>query len=294
MKYEPKLIVDSKSLLGEGLFWDTETKLLYWLDILNCKFHIYNPKDSSNQTHTFNEYIGCIIPRTKGGFVAAFESGFYFYDSVTHKLEFLCQPEKDKENNRYNDGACDPYGRFWAGTMSNGENDGNGSGIAEGRLYCLDTDLTAKEKINDIVISNGIAWNSTKDTMYYIDSPTQKIDAFDYDISTGEITNRRSIIDFPGFPDGMCIDSQGMLWIAHWGGYSVKRYNPNNGNLIDQIDLPVKCVSNCVFGGEDLTDLYITTSTMGMPPSDPNYKYSGGLFKVKTSVKGTPLYKFNG
>jgi len=289
---KPGLIVDKKAMLGEGPTWDFEMKVLYWLDILNCELHIYNPDDCTDRVIKTEQYIGTVVPREKGGIVLAMEKGFYFLDTGTEELTFIADPEPDMEENRFNDGKCDPAGRFFAGTM---HKEGKG---AFGSLYCLDTDLRVRKVLDGVSISNGIVWSSDSKTMYYINTPVKKVWAFDYDMKTGEVSNRREAIDGEaeeGIFDGMTIDTEGMLWIAHFGGFKVTRWDPLTGKKLEEIMLSVPNPTACAFGGEELDELYITTARLAMSEEElEKYPESGGLYKVKPGVKGVRAYKFGG
>ena len=288
----PELVVDAKALLGEGPCWDEEKQLLYWVDILNHHVHIYEPTLDSMKVIKINQYIGAVVPRNSGGLVVALYNGFYFLDPKTETLTPIADPEKDKPNNRFNDGKCDSSGRFWAGTMSL---DGS---LNKGALYYLDKDLLVKKVLENISTSNGLAWDLESRTMYYIDTPTKKVKAFDFNSTSGDISNQRVVIDFPeneGFPDGMNIDSEGMLWIAHWGGGQVSRWNPNTGEKIDSVIVPAPLVTSCEFGGKNLDELYITTAGIGLSEEEiQKYPHAGSLFKIKPGVKGTKTFGFNG
>ena len=197
----PVIVTDAR--LGEGPLWDHERKLLYWLDIIGKELHIYDPETLFEKTITADQMIGTVVSRSSGGFVLAMEKGFYFLDEDTGETVFIADPENDKPDNRFNDGKCDPAGRFWAGTLNmKGEK-------KKGSLYCLDTDLKVTKKIESVTTSNGIIWSNDSKRMYYIDTPTREIWEFDYDAGNGDISNRRVAVCIPegeGMPDGMTID----------------------------------------------------------------------------------------
>lgn len=289
---EVELVIDAKATLGEGPCWDSNNQLLYWVDILEKKVCIHNPATGDNREILVDQWVGTIVPSENGGFIIAMENGFYSLNIETEETELLYDLESHLPDNRFNDGKCDPYGRFWAGSMSkNGKNE-------QGALYCLDTNLNVTKKLNKIGISNGLAWSLDNKYMYYIDSDTQKVARYDYDVLTGHIENRIEVIHFEegeGIPDGMTIDEEGKLWIAHWGGSKISRWDPETGKQLTHISIPALNVTSCTFGGSDLSELYITTARTGMNDKDLlAYPNAGGVFKIKTEVKGTPSNRFKG
>jgi len=292
MRNKLELILDIKALAAEGPFWDTEKQCLYWVDILNKNVNIYSPKKNENRIIKLDQFVGTAIPREKGGLIVALQKGLYFINEDSGETQFIVDAESDIPDTRFNDGKCDSAGRLWVGTMDVNENQAIGS------LYCLDTNLGFYKKIDGVTVSNGTAWSLDNRVMYYIDSPTKEVAAYDFDPEKAEIQKKRRIISFPdgeGVPDGMTIDSEGMLWIAHFDGSKVSRWDPNTGNMLEYISLPVEKVTSCCFGGEYLDELYITTARVGL--SDEQLKeqpLAGGIFKYKTGVKGIKSYKYKG
>jgi sugar lactone lactonase YvrE len=226
--------------------------------------------------------------------VVALKNSLALLDLKTGELETVATVENANGNMRFNDGKCDPAGRFWAGTMTDHVKDKQ----PVGKLYCLDTDRTLRTMETGITISNGLTWNPDATVMYYIDTPTQQVVAYDYDVDSGTISGKRVVIDIPkdiGFPDGMTIDQEGMLWIAIWGGRKVTRWNPQTGKLLASYDTPVKNTSSCCFGGENLQDLYITTARAGNSDDElATQPQAGGLFRLHTDVSGIATYLFGG
>lgn len=288
----PEIVLDHVCELGEGPMWDAANQRILWLDIKQGKIHQYN---INTQLHTYfnvGEMIGCIAPRENGGLISGVENGIAFIDMEKNIVEHIINPEEGLSN-RFNDGKCDAAGRFWVGTMSKTEEENKGN------LYVMETDLSVKKKIENVTISNGIAFNADNTIMYYINTPTNYIFGFDYNIENGDINNQRVVIDLThesGHADGMTIDEEGMLWIAFYGGWSVRRYDPNTGKLLQQIELPVENVTCCTFGGTDLNDLYITTASQNMNEEQLQQQpHAGKLFVVKNcGVKGFVPQKFKG
>ena len=285
-------VLKHTNTLGEGPLWNEETQTIFWLDIVENLIHSYSINKQKHTSFNVGEMIGCIAPREQGGLVAALQNGFAFVDFENKTVEHIANPEEGIPN-RFNDGKCDAAGRFWAGSMALTEEE------SKGNLYVMETDLSVKKKIENVSISNGIAWNADSTVMYYINTPTNYVFAFDYDIESGEISNQRVAVDLThenGFADGMTIDEEGMLWIAFFSGWRVARYNPETGELLKQIELPVENVSCCTFGGPELNDLYITTASKGMSDEALQQQpLAGSLFVLKDcGYKGLPAAKFKG
>lgn len=292
MLEKAQLLIDAKATLGEGPSWDAVNGCLYWVDILKSKLHVYDPGTKKSQTYAFDQHVCAVAPKTHNEVVLAMQHGFYLFHFDTEDLSFICDPEAKMPENRFNDGKCDPAGRFWAGTM---EHTGTQT---KGALYRLNTDLSVQKVLSPVRISNGLAWSPNYKTMYYIDTPTQTVVAFDYQLETGSIEQRRVCVKIPeeeGAPDGMTIDERGMLWIAHWGGGKISRWDPDTGIRLGEVFIPCSHVTSCVFGGEQLDELFITTARVGLDDRQLEDEPSaGGVFRIKTDVKGIPTYAFGG
>ncbi|MGM7684953.1 SMP-30/gluconolactonase/LRE family protein [Cytobacillus sp. Hm23] len=288
-----ELVVDAQATLGEGPCWDSKTQQLYWVDIFERKLFVYDSHSGENRQIQLNKLVGAVVPKEAGGLILAMEDGFFSMNVETERIQLINDPESHLPENRFNDGKCDPAGRFWAGTT-----DRNLKMNENGALYCLNTDLSVVKKRTRVNISNGLTWSPDHKHMYYIDTLTKKVIRFDYDISTGQIKDPIDIIFFrngDGLPDGMTSDEEGKLWIAHWGGSKVSRWDPSTGEQISKIYVPAKNVTSCVFGGKDLNELYITTARSRTSEQDlAIYPHAGGLFKVVTDVKGSGTYRFGG
>jgi sugar lactone lactonase YvrE len=276
--------------LGEGAIWHPQKEALLWVDITGGKVFMYKPHQGMLHNISLESMVGTVVPAT-GKFmaVAAQETGIYGI-TENEELKLLAGFPKDAEANvRFNDGKCDPAGRFWVGTMSKTEQEN------AGKLYMLKGNSLEVKQPN-VTISNGIVWDTNKNLMYYIDTPTQSIFAYNYAPETGEISNRRVVVEVPkemGSPDGMSIDAEGKLWVAHWGGYGVYRWDPKSGELMGKIEVPAPNVTSCAFGGKDLKTLYITTAREGLSKEQlEEYPLSGSLFVTKTKSKGTPAFVF--
>ncbi|AIQ53557.1 SMP-30/gluconolactonase/LRE family protein [Paenibacillus sp. FSL R7-0331] len=281
-----ELVIDAQAVLGEGPHWNDTDSKLYWVDIEGCQLRSYDPAAGKEQTVTFAQRIGAAVPDAAGGWILALQEGIYRYDgSNPDQLEQLAEIESGLPNNRLNDAKCDSSGRLWFGSMSMGSDRSSGS------LYVMDNGGQVRQVLNGVGISNGLAWDDQLGRMYYIDSVTRAVDALDYELETGKVSNRRAIIHLPegrDVPDGMTIDREGMLWVAQWGGSCVSRWNPHTGEQIGRIEVPALNVTSCTFGGEALDELYITTARNGMSEEElERWPLTGGLFRFKPGVQGT-------
>ena len=287
-----ELLVDAHALVGEGPLWDEEQQVLYWVDILSSALYIYDPATGENRSFDVGQHVGTVVTRASGGLMLAVRNGFAAFDPETQELSLIVNPETHITGNRFNDGKCDPAGRFWAGTMAYENPTDSGS------LYRLDTDLSVHKMLGDIAISNGIIWSLDHTTMYYIDTLRKNVRAFDYDIDSGDISNEQVIIDVPeeiGMPDGMAIDTEGMLWVAHYGGSCVCRWHPDTGELLEKIEMPVTQVTACAFGGPNLDTLFITSAAQELDAAElARQPLAGALFSIKTPYQGVPSFRFGG
>ena len=271
-------------LLGEGGFWHPTRQSFFWVDIDGRSLHEYNILDKKVSSWNFPDRPSMIALDKQDQLVLVFQSGVAKVDLQTEKLSWLLDVEKDIPDNRTNDGGVDICGRLWIGTMNVKFKEGAGS------LYCVAADLSITKKIQSLAIPNGLVWSLDNQVMYHIDSPTRKVRAYRFDSKTGSIEFEKVAITVPeeiGSPDGMCIDEEGMLWIAHWNGFGVYRWDPIRGILLDKIDVPVPQVSSCTFGGSNMDQLFITTAREGFSAAQSEkYPDSGSVFIAQPGVKG--------
>lgn len=289
-KREVELVFDAKAGVGEGALWDYKHNRLFWIDITEKTFYIFNPHDNSMNSYTMPKEIGTVVPISSDTVLLVLSDGMYEFCISTKSLVQTSRPDIDTSLVRFNDGKCAPDGSLWVGTMDHGVT----KPIAA--LYRVLGDYTIRQMVDGITVSNGITWSPDGKTMYYIDSPTYTVVAYDYDVLRSEISNKRVVIHTPkewGSPDGNTIDAEGMLWIAHWGGGVVSRWNPQTGHLLDTIKVPSPNVTSVALGGDDKKTLFITTARNWMKEGDDaKYPNAGGLFAVEVSVPGIESHYF--
>ena len=290
-------IVHPQNILGEGPCWSVAEQVLYWVDIKGRSFYRYNPSDNITSKFSLPEEIGAIVPRTKGGWVAAISSGLAFISDPSLTVHPITNPESHLPGNRFNDGKCDAVGRFWAGTMDNSEQDTSGS------LYCLDLDGTIRTMETNLGISNGLGWSPDNSIFYLTDSPKKTIYSYDFNLETGTIDNRRIFTKVPdgkGWPDGLTVDADGYVWSAHWDGCCLTRYTPDG--MIDLvIPLPIPRPTSIAFGGPELERLFITSARTGLSQQELEASpLSGAILAIDDlGISGLPEplfagYKTNG
>jgi len=283
-----ELFLDARAELGEGPVWDEETRRLLWVDILAGALHVTDPETGEDSVVEIGQELGAAAPRVGGGAVLAIRDGFALLDP-DGAIRTVAEVEADNPASRMNDGACDRAGRFWAGTMAFAETPGAGA------LYRLDADLTVTRMLDGLTVSNGVGWSPDDRTFYFADTPTGSVDAFDFDLGTGEIENRRrfaSIDPGVGAPDGLTVDAEGFVWVALWGGSRVQRYAPD-GRLDRELALPASQVTKPAFGGPTLSDLYVTTAWHGLDEAErARQPAAGGVFRLRPGAVGRPANRF--
>lgn len=286
----PELILNTQAFLGEGPIWDAARQQLYWVDIIAGHLHCFDPGSRQDQIIDVGQPLGCAAPTRSGRLILGLQNSLAILDPTNSHLTNIMYPESHLPGNRFNDGKCGPDGRFLVGSMDNAEVDASGS------LYSLASDGTLQTLLSGIGISNGLTWSPDRTIMYFIDTPTRQVMAYDYDLASGDIANPRAVVSVPaemGWPDGMTSDSNGYLWVALWGGAALSVWNPTNGALVEKIAIPAKNVTSCVFGGPRLEQLFITTARKGLDSADlAAFPASGGLFRVLTDVTGSPTFVY--
>jgi sugar lactone lactonase YvrE len=276
-----EVAVRGEATLGEGPTWDAATSTLLWVDILGSAVHRYDPGRGIDSVLPMPQHVGAAKPRSAGGLVANLRDGVALLDADGSQRWLVYW---EREGVRGNDAAVDGAGRLWAGTMRYDAAD------AGGWLARVEPDGAAKVLLDDVTISNGIAWSPDNTLMYYIDTPTGRVDVFDYELATGSATDRRPLCTVEGSPDGMCVDADGCLWVAVWGGGAIRRYTPE-GKLDREVPVPVSQPTACAFGGPDFTDLYVTTAREGLQEPE---ELAGSLLVLPDFGVGLPSTLFAG
>ncbi|XP_067669755.1 regucalcin-like [Haliotis asinina] len=300
MSEKIEVIVKNSTRLGEGPHWDDTSRCLYYVDVFVGDGYRYNAVTGDHSRLDFGDTtVSVIIPRQKGGFLVSQRTDLAILDSWdSGKVTSIAKVEA--EANMFNDGKVDACGRLWIGSCFNGKDipDSQKWPKNQGSLYSLDADGSVKKHISNISISNGMDWTDDNSVMYYIDSIPRQVWAFDFDITAGTISNKRTVADFSsteipdmGYPDGMTIDTEGKLWVACFDAGKVVRIDPETGTVIRTVKFPCEKITSCCFGGEDLTDLYVTSAN----PALENTTLAGSLFKVTgLGVRGRKANMFTG
>lgn len=285
------LVHDVKANLGEGPWWDAESRALLWLDLFEGAIHSYQPASGGGLSINVGQPVGMFALRADGGLLAAVRDGLGFADLQTGMFELTVPVEADITSNRANDGVCDAMGRFWWGTMAADQTPGAGT------LYRVDPDLTVVPVIPGTTTSNGIDFSPDNSRMYHADTGTGKITAYRFDLAAGTLSDPQVIFASgatDGRPDGLAVDAAGNLWVAMWGGSCVLHLTPD-GEVIDRISMPVTNVTSVAFGGEDLDELFITTARHGL--NDENLsreQHAGSIFRYNPGLTGLLPHRFAG
>ena len=287
-----QVLGEVRCALGESPVWDAASNRLYWIDVRDTPaIHMIDPASGHARTWPMSEDIGSIVLADSNRLLAGLRSGFAFFDPSSGACTPILDPEPDMPQNRLNDGKCDAAGRFWCGSM-NPE-----SGIAEGSLYVLDTDLTCKRMAGGWLTPNGIAWSGDGRTMYVSDTRRGVIHGFDFDVASGSLGERRVFADLgalPGGPDGATVDSEGYLWSAQWDGGCLIRYHPD-GRMDRVVRLPVSKPTSCAFGGTGHRQLFVTTAMRGLSAEQRRSEpLAGRVLILDVGVGGLAPHTFRG
>lgn len=298
----PVTVLDARRCtLGEGPYFDDRTGRFGWVDILGRRLLWSRPADGTTGELALPGHVGAAVPRRDGGFVVCLPAGpaLLDEDGALHPLGSYADADAAAGELppagmaplgpalRSNDAKADRVGRLWLGTMAYDETPGAGA------LYRLDPGAAGPVRVlGDVTVSNGLGWSPDGTVMYYVDSPTRRVDAFDYDQDTGELGTRRPFATIDaGFPDGLCVDADGGVWVAIWRGGAVRRYRPD-GRLHAVVPVPTWQVTSCAFGGHGYRTLVITTAAVDRPDDEAaagrTYAYT------PDDVVGLPVDRYAG
>jgi D-xylonolactonase len=285
-------VVPARAIVGEGPVWDDRAGVVWWTDIKAPALHRYDPATGADRSWAMPSRLGTVQLRAEGGLVGAFKDGFALIDPETGAVTPLIDPEAHLPGNRFNDGGVDHAGRFWAGTMDDGEL------APTGQLYRLDPDGAVAGFAAHFTVTNGVDWSLDNRTLYFVDTMNGRIYAYDFDPATGQPGARRIFAELPaeaGYPDGLLVDGEDHIWGAHWGGGRLTRYRPD-GSIERVVEIPAPKVTSACFGGPDLDILYVTTASIGMDAAAlAAYPDAGGLFAVTgLGIPGRPPRRFAG
>ena len=275
---KPELIADYQCITGENPLWHPIENRLYWLDIPNGRLFRYNPKTGEHENfYTHSEEVGSFTFQPDGSLLLFMSRGAI---AIWHDGELtpIIDEIEDERESRFNDVIADPVGRVFCGTMPQESR--------LGKLYRLDLDGSITEILNGITCSNGLGFTPNLKSLYYTDSMKHQIYLFDYDQETGSISNQQVFVTTPkneGVPDGMTVDAEGYIWSARWDGNCLVRFDPS-GQEERRIEFPAKKVSSLTFGGDDLTDIYVTTAGGDNKPEEG--AGAGALFRLNLGIQG--------
>lgn len=284
-------VLPAAALLGESPVWCPVDHVLYWVDIKRPAIHLFHPATGHCKTWAMQEEVTAIGLRQGGGAIVSLRSSLATFDFHTGEVSKLSGEILSHPDMRFNDGRCDRRGRFWVGSLHEARQPETAS------LYRFDPDGRRTEMVTGITVSNGIAWSLDNRVMYFADSWTRTIFSFDFDLDSGSLHNQRIFVSLPegaGAPDGATVDAEGFLWSATFDGGCVTRYAPD-GRTDRVIKVPVQRPTSCIFGGEDLSILYVTSASMGLTERQRiDAPLAGGLFAVDAGVRGLPEPQFAG
>ena len=283
-----ELLLDARSDLGEGPIWHSEREALSWVELYEGRVNWLELDGSPGEAIEVGRRVGAAVPTSDGALALATDEGFARFDGA---YELVAAIDEDVEDWFLNDGKCDALGRFWAGTV--GVRPDGLAAEGAGSLYCLEPDGRVRRVLGDVSLSNGLDWSPDGGTFYYVDSRAGGIDAFAFELSTGELADRRRVVQLGlppevAFVDGMCVDADGCLWAAIWGTGEVRRYTPA-GELDRTIDVPVTQPTSCVFAGDALDVLVITSARRGLAADElERQPHAGSVFCCRPGPTGMP------
>lgn len=283
---QPAVFVDAH--LGDGPLWLADEGALMWIDLFGRRLHRHEPGSGRNTVVDLVRTVGAIAPRRGGGLAAATEDGFAHLDPESGRLDLVHPVIAHDDTLRMNDGKADAAGRFWAGSMAKAQTPGAGV------LHRLDADGSVHDVLRGLTIPNGLDWSADGATMYFIDSRRGGVDAYDFDLATGDLGRQRRVVQIPDdttapcrmtVPDGMTLDEDGNLWVAIYGAGEVRCWSPD-GTLRHTVHVPAATTTSVAFGGSELDILFITTAAIFREGHRHRGPTDGSLFAVRPGVHG--------
>ena len=286
------------SLLGESPLWHPAEQQLYWTDIPGRALHCHDPSSGRHRTWSVDTEVGSLAPMRDGGLLLARRDGLWQFDPDTGRQHVLIAAPYDTHRERFNDGKCDPQGRFWTGTIYEPRD------VALAAVYCYDRQHGLRRMAGDITVGNGLGWSPDGGTLYYSDTKAHTVYAQNFDARTGRPGPRRILAQFPvkqpdqdldtygGRPDGAAVDAEGAYWCAMFEGQRLLKLSPQ-GDVLREIRLPVRCATMPCFGGPDLQTLYITTSREKRPDAELAIQpLAGRVLSLRVDTPGLPANTF--
>jgi sugar lactone lactonase YvrE len=292
---EVRCILQARSALGESALWSPREGKLYWLDQMRPEIHCLDPVTGEDVKFPLDlpTQLGALVHHVSGGLALAAADGITLLSGDMMNRRGLVNPIAGRTRLSFNDAKCDRQGRLWAGTTDRLETERLGC------LYRIDANAGATLVADDFVCSNGPSFSPDGRTMYHTRSHERAIDAYDLDPATGNVSNRRifaTVDPSAGVPDGSTVDAEGYLWSTHWGGSRITRYAPD-GRIDREIELPVKKVTSCAFGGANMDTLFVTTASIEFDNGrwifmdDAAFDAApmmGGIFAIDVGIAGLP------
>ena len=287
------------ALLGESPFWHPQEQQLYWCDIPGQALHRYHPGTGQHHHWALDSEPGCCAPLLGGGLLLAMRSGLWRFDTDSGQARLLADPPYDPAQERFNDGRADPQGRLWVGTLYDPRTPPRAALYRYARSGAGAPEF--RRMAGDITVSNGLAFSPDGRTLYWTDTTSHRIFALDFDPAEGSLSHQRVLAQFPlrqadqaldsygGRPDGAAVDVEGAYWVAMFEGQRLLRLAPD-GQVLQEVPLPVRCPTMPCFGGADLRTLYITTARHKRPPEElARQPLAGQVLSLRVPVPGLPV-----